>query len=281
MQNGFGLLISVAALVLIVIAGFMLFGNTTNDGEPAQGEGRVYFSITDAAANMEAVSEVRLEIDSIELYSEVKGWTRASVQNDNFALLELRDSGTLKLAGQVNAAADTYNQVRLKLDSVTVEETSGEAKQATLTSNQLTFDVNVDVREQEDSHVTIDVLADKSLHTSEEGEYVFAPTVLIESRAGATVSVDSSQNVSVSGGSVTANTTFGSDLNGEVKANFELPADTQINLDIFGGVEGSASSDDSSSSNAGASGSASGSVNTGNGSADVDASLEGNVETNL
>lgn len=275
MNNGNGFLLLGIAVLIIAIGAFIAFG--MNGGEPKEGEGKVYFSITDAAADMEAVSEVTIEVDSIEVYSETNGWTNVSTNGDSFALLSLRDTNELQLAGEGNVAADTYTKVRVKFDDAKVEETSGETKSAAMTSGSFEFDTSLVVEEKANSHVTLDVLADKSLHTSTDGSYVFAPVVMVEARSNTEVSVGSNERVTLSGGSVTAQGTFGTDLDGSVKVNFELPADAQIDVGLFGGV--SSSGNEEGNANASVETNTNASVNGGN--TNIDTNVTGNVNTNL
>jgi hypothetical protein len=74
-------------------------------------------------------------------------------------------------------------------------------------------------------------LADKSLHTTGKGEYIFAPVVKTESKSSAEVSVDTSGTVIIIGGHTDGVNTLGMDLDGSMKLNFQLSANQKLSID--------------------------------------------------
>ena len=282
--------ISTILLVLVlVVAGYFLFfaGFGAGVQEAEEGEGRLFISFTDAAADMEAVSEVHARIDEVQVHSEAQGWVRVSSDDTEYELLALRDSATAEFYGQVVIPEGEYNKVRVVFDDVTVEKTDGSEHKAVLVTSTVDVDATTRIESQKDSHVTVDILADKSLHTAVDGSYVFAPALTVETRSNTEVAVDSETNVvTLTGGTVDALVTIGTDVDGSVKANFEIPDSVQLDVSLLGGVSGSVNGNASSSdsgTNAGVNSqtSGSGSVNTGSGGVDVGAGVETNTDINI
>lgn len=262
-----------AILVIIVLAGILLYaGGDTQSGDRAStdGNGVVYFAVTDAAADMGNVTEVTMTTDNVELHSESTGWVAAEETEKSFNLLQLKASNSAQLWTAASVPAETYERVRLTIDDVRVTTQNGAESEAALPSRTVTVSGNVNVQANATSSATFDVLADQSLHTTTEGEYVFAPVVQMESRSGTKVSVNDDNVVTVEGGTVDSNITVGVDLSGNsVEGGAQVsPSETiTVTRDGSGGV----------SIEAGAGGSGTSSVQT-DGSATSGTSVEANTE---
>lgn len=240
-----GFNVAVLVIVLVVLGYFILAVDWGDRGEDATGYGNngdnnsamgsVVFSVTDATAEIENVNEVRLELGGAELYSATRGWVRVSSDDVEYKLIELREVGVSKIYATANVAADTYSKVRVELKKATLEwsdKMSSETKEAILLTNNIEFNSNVVVTKGSTSSVELDFIASESLHTSTDGEYVFAPVVEVEVSSGANVEVDSTTGTVVTtGGTITSDISIGTDIDGSVKTNFKLDADVEINLD--------------------------------------------------
>jgi len=238
------IIIGIVVVAVLVLGGWYLMnqdktgenGNNTNPPPPSsgiEGGGKVIFSITDAAADMKAVTAVRMTVSKIEMESATEGWVTVSNQTQTHDLLDLKARNDWALLAETNVPADTYNQVRLMVQKVEVVM-STTTKTAKLPSGELKLVGKVVVEEDTTSSVNIDVFADKSLHTTGKGEFIFAPVVKMESRSDAEVSVANNDTVTVSGGKVDAAVNAGMDIDGTVKTNFML--DLKTDLEIQGGV---------------------------------------------
>lgn len=201
---------------------------TTTTQETTQG--RVVFSVTDAAADMSTISEINMKVNKVEMHSAAKGWMTVSTTPRTYSLLALNASNKSELLADVKAEVGTYDQVRLMVDSISVKTKAGATKVAKLPSGELKLNTTVVVKEDETASVNLDFLADKSLHTTGNGSYIFAPVVKTESKSSATVNVDATNNVTVSGGKVDDSSSSGMDVDGSVKLNFELKKDLKLNL---------------------------------------------------
>jgi len=240
--------------------------------------GEVVVSFTDETAQIENVSEIRMTVDKVELYSETKGWVEIDSSDVEYELLALKASGESHVYATAEVAADAYSRAKVTLKQAIVEEVDGSMEAATLVATEIEMPASTRVEEGSTASVHLDVLADQSLHVTTEGEYVFAPVIAVETRSGADVTVASNGVVSLSGGVVDTNTTFGTDIDGSVKANFRLDANTKIELDsdvlqIMGAPDASTNVDANIDTTIDVDGALDGSVNRA-----IDGQVEGGVD---
>ena len=182
---------------------------------------------------MGAVSAIDMTVDKVEMHSEAQGWVTVSETTKTFDLLEIKSKSRAELLAKAAVTADTYKQVRFHVKSIIVTE-SGQKREAKIPSNEFRMNGVVKVVGNADTSAKFDVLADQSLHKTGNGEYIFAPVVKFESRSSATINVAADDTVTVMGGSTDENSKAGMDINGEVKVNFQLNLNS--NLEIVGGV---------------------------------------------
>lgn len=235
-------IIGVIVVILIIVGGLTLLGrepatNTETNSSTAQqnnqavdSRGRVVFSVTDAAANMSTISEINMTVSRVDMHSSASGWTTVSSTPRTYNLLELKASGESKILADVNAKAETYDQVRLMVDSITVKTKAGTTKQAKLPSGELKINSKVVVNRDETSSVNFDFLADKSLHMTGNGQYIFAPVVKTEAKSDTQVAINADSTVDISGGRVDDESTSGMDVDGTVKLNFEIKGNQKLNI---------------------------------------------------
>lgn len=199
------------------------------------GEGEAVFGVTDAAADMGAVSEIHMTIDSVKVRSQTQGWVTVSSTPATYDLLELKEEGRTALLAQAELPEGTYDEMELVVSSVTVVDTEG-THEATMPSNTMTFDGYLVVKEGQTATATFDILADQSLHMTEEGEYIMAPVIEVETRSNAEVDVSNEEDIAVSGGQLTTSVTIGMDIDGNVGVGLRIAADAVLSL--TGGVLG-------------------------------------------
>jgi hypothetical protein len=205
----------------------------TSNQPTGTGTGTMYVTVTDAAASMENITAVNMTVDKVDVYSNTKGWVTLSQTPRTFSLLDLKAKNQAMLAAKTDVPVDAYSQVRLHVSKVLVTE-SGVVKEAKLPSGELKLMTNVGVYGNTNSVVRFDIIADKSMHKTGKGEFIFAPVVKLDSSSSATVTVDANNMVVVSGGNINPTVSAGMDIDGQVKANFIL--DAAAKLDITGGV---------------------------------------------
>jgi hypothetical protein len=243
-MNKTGWVIIVIVIVLLVGGGIwywmsMSNPNTSNSstynttGTQNQAKGTMVLSVTDAAASMKNVSEVTMVVDKVDVYSNTQGWVTVSQTPQTFNLLELKSKNQAKLLVQADVPTDTYSQIKFHVSQLAVTE-SGVVKNAVLPSNDFNLSANVTVAPNVDASATFDIMADKSLHKTAKGDFVFAPVVTFNSSSNANVQVDANNVVTISGGTANPSVNAGMDVDGTVKANFQI--DPSAKLDVNGGV---------------------------------------------
>ncbi len=224
--------------VVIVIIGIILISRAPSSRErnagvetSTSGNGRVIYSVTDAAADMGNVSEINMTISEVSTHSDASGWTTVSSTPHTYSLLDLRAKNESKLLADAKMKSGTYDQVRLKVDSIVVKTKDGVSHNAKMPSGELKLNTMLTVNDGSTSSMNFDFLADKSLHTTGNGEYIFAPVVKTEAKSSADVAIDAESKVTISGGHVDNTNTAGMDIDGSVKANFEINKNQKLNVD--------------------------------------------------
>lgn len=227
--------------IIVVVGGIYIFtlptGDTSEINSVSQDEqknsaqGRVVFSITDAAVDMSTISEINMKVNSVDVHSSVSGWTTVSSTPRVFSLLMLNAQNKSELLADVDLKTGTYDQVRLMVDSIAVKTKAGVTKEAKLPSGELKINTLLVINADETSSVNFDFLADKSLHTTGNGSYIFAPVIKTESRSDADVSVGTDSSVKISGGKMDDSNTVGMDIDGSVKVNFQINTKQKLNID--------------------------------------------------
>jgi hypothetical protein len=182
-------------------------------------EGLVVMTITDDAIDLVGVTSIRVTVDSIQIYSAEEGWVTVMGDEETYDLLAIRD--TQRLLAQASVDADTYTQVRLDLSSVIIEDETG-AHDAILPSEKYTITADLVVLPDRTSTAMFDFLADQSLHITENGEYVFAPVVAVQTCTNSDVAINNNIVV-MTCSEVVTDMTYGMDLQGNVGVNIVVP----------------------------------------------------------
>ncbi|MDD5050382.1 MAG: DUF4382 domain-containing protein [Candidatus Pacebacteria bacterium] len=224
---------TIIVIVVIVIIGLFIWGGST----PAKAAGHVVFAITDAAADMGNVSEITVTVSEVDLHSTTQGWVTASTDTKTFNLLALKAAGQSALVTATDLSADTYDQVRVTITDVKVTTKDGVTTEAKLPSGEFKMDGQVLVEAGKTSTVTLDFLADASLHLTGTGAFIFAPVINMRSTSEADVTVSSDEKVKVNNGKSTDNRKAGMDIDGSVKADFQVPQDEQLDVDATGVIQ--------------------------------------------
>lgn len=226
--------------IVVIVGGIYLFTRApkTNDTstpvsqetENMRTQGRVVFSVTDAAANMSTISEINMKVSKVEMHNQADGWFTISTTPRTYNLLALNASGESKILADAQVTAYEYDQIRLMVDSISVKTKAGATSEAKLPSGELKINTKVVVNTGTTSSVNLDFLADKSLHVTGNGKYIFAPVVKAETRSNTNVSVGTNSTVSIAGGKVDDDETIGMDIDGSVKANFQINGSQKLNI---------------------------------------------------
>lgn len=226
----------VIGIIVVLGIGYFVITTPTQKPEQSGAQGSVVVSFTDATADIQNVSEVYLGVKKVELYSQSKGWITVSSDQKQYQLLDLQAKGQAKVYAKANVTADTYSRTRITLSDIKVKTKTSVEKLASVPSKTLTIVGTVKVKADTTSSLKFDVLADKSLHATAKGDYVFVPVVKMESRSDATINTSADDTVVSSGGTVDANTNVGMDLDGSIKTDFQLDANIKLDVNASGNI---------------------------------------------
>jgi hypothetical protein len=200
-------------------------------------QGRVVFSITDAIVDMRSISEVNLKVSKIEIHSSTSGWTTVPIAPQTYDLVSLNKRNKSELLADMGVKSGTFDQIRLTMDSVNLKSSSGITREAKLPSRELKINTNLVITKNAVSSVNFDFLADKSLHVTGKGEYIFAPVVSLKIKSGASVSVNPNSTVDIIGGITDNATMVGMDVDGTVKINFQISSTQELSIDSSGKIK--------------------------------------------
>ena len=234
MKNTTGVILGVI-LVIAVIWGIMYYsGDKTNENTDQETNqvGSLYVGIKDATLDMNSISEIDMEIKKVEVYDEAKGWITIGDDSKTYGLLALKASGKAKLYGWKDINAGTYSKVRVTLGDTSVKTKAGSTVKVVIPSSQIVSNSSIVVNGDERSIITIDFLADKSLHIASGNKYIFTPVINSEARSNAQISVASDDMVTISGGNLDSSNTVGVDLQGSSRPNFELKTSSDSKIEI-------------------------------------------------
>jgi len=221
------------SLVLIIL----IIGCTTNvDSQTSQDKGRVVFTITDAAADMGAVTSVKVKVESVKVHSEIEGWVDVTTTPQEYDLLQLKAENTQALLADVQLKYGEYNQLRLDISKVIVTDNTGE-HEAKLPSGELKINGELTVKTNTTSTAVFDFILDESLHVTGNGQYILAPVIQLETRDDAEVEINDNNKVEIKSGKVKTNVKVGTDEKGNVGIGLGLAKDARIDIDTLGGLK--------------------------------------------
>lgn len=225
---------AIAILGVLLISGCTTINNTAGeeDTNSLSEKGRLVMTMTDAAADMNSISEVRMTISNIEAHSKTEGWISLESKQQTYDLLDLNSQNKAELMADLEINPDEFTQVRFEIEEVVVVDSEGEHK-AKVPSNQYIININSKVEANQTSTVEIDILADESLHITGNGEYIMAPVAKVETKSNAEVQIKGDNSVIVSKGKTTSKTTVGMDVNGNVGVGLKIPTDANLEINTL------------------------------------------------
>lgn len=228
-----GLIVILILLLVVAGAAWYFFGPdgfSKNIGYSVS-DGRVVFAVTDAAANMQGVEEVRITVKEVRAHSESSGWVTLTNQEKVYNLMELQTQGKLEVLADSNLSVGGYDQVRFDVTEVVVVDQEGE-HEAKLPSNELKFMTDFTVLSNTTATATFDFILSESLHTTGNGKYIFAPVVQVETRNNAEAEVMSDGRLIVRGGAVADRTKSGMDAEGNFGVGLKIPANVNLTIGL-------------------------------------------------
>lgn len=231
--------ILVILLILIALFGYLYMSNQAPKASyqaqqslgitplVATGQGRAVMTIKDAATSLANVTSIMMTVDKIEVQNASQAWIMVSSASKIYDLVQLKQSGVSMLLADVHLAAGTYNQIRLQVSNVKVTA-GGKTTEAKLPSNTLKIAGKFTVVAGQVSTVSLDFIADKSLHVTGNGTYILAPVVRLQTKTDAVVEVKEDESVEEKSGKPETDEDFGMDEKGELKVNFELKEKLEV-----------------------------------------------------
>lgn len=230
-------IVMVLILVVALAVGFYIYSGrmSSSTSKANMQQGRMVFAITDAAKDLNGVTNIYLTVNSVQAHSTTEGWVTVSSAEKTYDLIALRNSGELDLAADANVSVGMYDQVRLEVTKVEVVDANG-THEAKLPSNELKIDTDLNISNNSTATAKFDFIADESLHMTGNGEYILAPVVQVETRENADVSETSDGKVRVDNGRVKLNDKFGMDENGTVGVGVGL-GNKDLSIDDNGKIK--------------------------------------------
>lgn len=216
--------------IFLGIALVLLVAGCLGPSQPPQGKGRVVVTMADAAADMGAVSSVKVTVDSVSVQSASAGWVTLNATPKTYDLLELKSSGQEALLAEARLDPGKYEQMRLKISKVVVTDANG-THEAKLPSGDLKIVGGFTVGPNSTSTATFDFVADESLHVTGNGQYILAPVIRVVTRENASAQVGSDGRVTISGGQIKVDLKVGMDEKGNLGTNLRIPADASVKIE--------------------------------------------------
>ena len=209
----------------------------TNVTTPTVINGRVVMTVTDAAANMNNVTDVNITINSVAFHSQEKNWVTVSSPKLTYDLVALKLSGNQALLTDLSLPPAHYDQIRLEVSGVTVTDANG-THDAMMPSNTLLLNGEIVVLADKTSTASFDFILDQSLYTTTDNRYVFAPVIQFDSRTDGNADTTLTDNVILSGGTIQTSSLVGMDVVGNLVIGGNLPPILHIDVnDTISGTQ--------------------------------------------
>lgn len=231
-------------IVLVAISGCIGQQNKTNQNQSIQ-YGRAVFSISDKPTNISTISEVKINVEEIEVHNkDADQWTEIPTEKRSFDLLYLKSYGIQELFADVNLTPGTYSHILIEVESVTLKDSEG-IKDVKLPSNKLLIITDFNVTPNSTTFTNIDFILDKSLHRTGNGKYILMPVLKVDSYHDAEQDImiakdeKSAKNIILTKGieAKTSKITInqGTNIQGALVRDFEL--DEELDIDEQGFVK--------------------------------------------
>ena len=79
--------------LILVLVGILVILGVWYMSMTKESQGRVVFTVTDAAASLENLTSVTMSVDKVEVQNASNGWVTVSDKDYDFDLLKLKNSG--------------------------------------------------------------------------------------------------------------------------------------------------------------------------------------------
>jgi len=201
---------------------------------PQAKTGRLVFAITDDAASLNDIDSIFVSIADISIRNISTGWISVTNDQKTYDLLKLKREGKLELMFDKTIPEGTYTQLHFTVSPVVVVK-NGLADTAALPSSAIDIPLSLPMRPGQTAAVTIDFIADKSLHITNAKKYIFAPVIEISVQGEIQAVQKSGTKVEFFGGLPKFSAHFGMDETGAMK-QFTFGIDSLSDIEIERGI---------------------------------------------
>ena len=143
-------------------------------------EGTLVIAITDKALSLGNITSVKIKVLSASAYNKEKAfWTTISDADMVVDLLELKKNSLEKVYGNKSLQEGEYSMLKLKISDVKVMRNNKE-EDAFLPSGELKIQSSFRIDAEQQTKITLDFIADESLHLTGDGKIIFAPVIHVK-----------------------------------------------------------------------------------------------------
>ena len=160
------------ALHIIIL---VLFGTVALSGCVEEGFGVLVLKITDAPSELN-LSRAVVTISNIDVHLMGLGWITIVEDPQVFDLIQLQDA--TEFLGNATLFAGHYTQIRLYIEhaQVTIDGVNHTLK---IPSEKINLIHPFQIVANETTTLTLDFLAQESIHATGQGKYIMRPTIKI------------------------------------------------------------------------------------------------------
>lgn len=202
---------------------------TTQTTQETTEKGKLYLGIKDKAIGISEIKSIKLSISAIHLVNQKEEIIEIPAENEEFDLIDLKNSGITELLASEEIPTGTYKELRLFVREVSVNK-GGEENKAKLPSNALKLKGDIIIEKDKTTTTITDFLADKSLHVTGQGRIIFAPVIKYEVQTDTTAQINGKQLLTGTG-IPRISKLVGMNTNGDIEDNGAIDPNAPLNWD--------------------------------------------------
>lgn len=197
--------------------------------------GELVLAVATSEDSQTPVDDMRITIESIELYSPETGWDTVIRPDTTISLQELNQREKLTALGTANLSPNSYDSVRLVLSQATVVEEDSETD-VILSGQNIRIPSQTRIGNKTTSSLVFTFKTEQALYKSREDAYILLPHIHLESRYDVMTNFTGS-SVSISAGDLTARTNITLDETGNSHYGTLLDQIQSVNYGVDEGIE--------------------------------------------
>ena len=192
-------------------------------------KGRLVFAIHSTGNPVDKLGAMLVPLESVLIHSTKDGWVTLLKSPQTFDLLFINRNRNPELVLDINVGEGQYDRLRIRFGEVVVLK-GNIATPIKSISDEFNVPLNISVEKGRDSAFTLKFSADKSIHKTVGGTYIFAPVFNLNSRSQISTIQESGSRVEFFGGKPEFSAMFGVDLNGNAKINYSIDPSFLLNF---------------------------------------------------